>query len=572
MRSLTALLVTFLAVVLPSPALAGTFTVAFGYGTPMTGAGWVTNAQAGPICGYEGVGTLWLNAGTLPAHSGCFYLFNAPAHAQIVAVNVSHGFAKASAATGLCSYSFAAVAGDTIHHCSGGSFADAIATSGANWAELGIYNEGNTGIAIATPRANNAVYAGGWVTLSDPTPPELWANGPTGVQSGDAALMAWSASDSESGSPAVSYAVDGGARVAIRGQACSWICSTLVNGSVTIDLSGLADGPHAVTVHAKSYADVETSYGPFAFRVDRTAPAQPLVHVVPDAAAATAGWWGHAPVAVSVSTATAPDVLSSMLRVYGPSGALVHQEAFAGAVTSAAIPASALAADGAYELDVVECDGAGHCATSSRAALRWDGSPPPTPADTAAAPLGVLAARDGAHMTWPALGAPGGHSGIAGAFTGVGSTPAAARAAALAAAQWQAGDPGTSDTSIPSASVRGAERVCLAVRPVSGAGIAASSSGVRCALVDEQPPAVTVIGAQRWSGGAQTVGLTVSDANGAALTQVLLDGAPATAAGNGITVSGEGTHTLRVAARDGAGNETVVERALGSRCERSRHR
>jgi hypothetical protein len=351
--------------------------------------------------------------------------------------------------------------------------------------------------------------------------------------------------------------------VAIRGQACSWICSTLVNGSVTIDLSGLADGPHAVTVHAKSYADAETSYGPFAFRVDRTAPAQPLVHVVPDAAAATAGWWGHAPVAVSISTATAPDVLSSMLRVYGPSGALVHQEAFAGAVTSAAIPASALSADGAYELDVVECDGAGHCATSSRAALRWDGSPPPTPADSAAAPLGVLAARDGAHMTWPVLGAPGGHSGIAGAFTGVGSTPAAARAQALAAAQWQAGDPGTSDTSIPSASVRGAERVCLAVRPVSGAGIAASSSGVRCALVDEQPPAVTVIGAQRWSGGAQTVGLTVSDANGAALTQVLLDGAPATSAGNGITVSGEGTHTLRVAARDGAGNETVVERALG---------
>jgi hypothetical protein len=266
---------------------------------------------------------------------------------------------------------------------------------------------------------------------------------------------------------------------------------------------------------------------------------------------------------VSVSTATAPDVLSSILRVYGPSGALVHQETFAGAVTSAAIPASALAADGAYELDVVECDGAGHCATSSRAALRWDGSPPPTPADTAAPPLGLLAARDGAHMTWPAVGAAGGHSGIAGAFTGVGSTPAAARARALAAPHWQAGEPGTSDTSIPSASVRGAERVCLAVRPVSGAGITASSSGVRCALVDEQPPAVTVVGAQRWSGGAQTVGLTVSDANGAALTEVLLDGAPATVAGNGVTVSGEGTHTLRVAARDGAGNETVVERALG---------
>ena len=49
------------------PVLVTTFTVAFGYGTPMTGAGWVANAQAGPICGFEGVGTLWLNAWTLPA-------------------------------------------------------------------------------------------------------------------------------------------------------------------------------------------------------------------------------------------------------------------------------------------------------------------------------------------------------------------------------------------------------------------------------------------------------------------------------------------------------------------------
>ena len=56
MRSLTALLVALLAVVAPAPALAGTFTVPFGNGTPMTGAGWTTNAEAGAICGYEGSG------------------------------------------------------------------------------------------------------------------------------------------------------------------------------------------------------------------------------------------------------------------------------------------------------------------------------------------------------------------------------------------------------------------------------------------------------------------------------------------------------------------------------------
>ena len=68
--------------------------------------------------------------------------------------------------------------GDTLRHCAGGSFSDAIATSGANWVELGIYNEGDTGIAITTARANNVVYAGGWVTLSDPT--HARGCGPTG--------------------------------------------------------------------------------------------------------------------------------------------------------------------------------------------------------------------------------------------------------------------------------------------------------------------------------------------------------------------------------------------------------
>jgi hypothetical protein len=563
MRSITALVFALLATAIPVPAFAGTYTVPFGNGTPMSASGWIPNAQAGPICGFEGVGTLWLNAGTLPAHNGCFYLFNAPAAAQIVAVNVSHGFAKASAATALCTYSFAAQPGDTLRHCSGGSFGDAIATSGANWVELGLYNESALGIAIATARANNAVYAGGFVTLSDPTPPAVWANGPTGVQAGLSAVLDFAGSDAESGAPSMSYSVDGGAPVGLSAQVCSWLCGTLVSGSVALDLAPLPDGPHSVTVSARSYADAPSSFGPFAFTVDRTAPAQPQLHVVPDAAAATAGWWGHAPVALSVSTATAPDVVSSVLRVYGPSGGLVYDLAVAGAMTSAAIPAAALTAGGTYELDVVECDVAGHCATSSRSALRWDGSPPPAPVDATAAPLGLLAARDGAHMTWPAQGAPGGGSGIAGAFTGVGPTPEAARAQALSDADWDAGVPGTSDTAIPATAVRGAEQVCLAIRPVSGAGLAAGSAGVRCALVDELPPAVAVSGALRWSGGAQTVGLAVSDANGAAFSQVLLDGAAMAVAGGAITIAGEGAHMLRAVAQDGAGNETVVERALG---------
>ncbi|MDX6563682.1 MAG: hypothetical protein QOD65_3496, partial [Gaiellales bacterium] len=563
MRFITALAIALLAAAMPSHSFAGTFTVPFGNGTPMSAAGWVANAQAGAICGYEGVGTLWLNAGTLPAHTGCFYLFNAPAGGQIVAVNVSHGFAKASAATALCTYSFAAQPGDTLRHCSGGSFGDAIATSGANWVQLGLYNEGGAGIAIATARANNAVYAGGFVTVSDPTPPAVWANGPTGVHSGLTAVLDYAGSDAESGAPAMSYSVDGGGPVGLSAQACSWLCGTNVNGSVALDLGALPDGPHSVTVIARSYADAASTFGPFAFTVDRTAPAQPQIRVVPDPAAVVAGWWGHAPVAVSVSSSTASDVVSSRLRVYGPSGAVVSDETSAGALTVASVSAAVLGQSGAYELDVVECDSAGHCATSSRAGLRWDGNPPPVPADATASPLGLLAARDGGRMAWPATTAAAGESGIAGAFTGIGPTAAAARAQARSATVWEAGMPGAGDTAIPAAAVRGASLVCIAIRPISGAGIAATEAGVRCAAVDEEPPAVTVSGVQPWSGGAQSVGLAVSDASGATFSQVLLDGAPALTVAGAITIAGEGAHVLRAVARDGAGNETVVERALG---------
>ena len=156
---------------------------------------------------------------------------------------------------------------------------------------------------------------------------------------------------------------------------------------------------------ARSYADLDVGAGPFAFTVDRNAPAQPQLHVVPDQAAITAGWWGHAPVALSLSTGTAADVVSSRLRVYDPAGALVLDQTSAGALAAASVPASALAASGMYGVDVVECDAAGHCTASARADLRWDGAAAPVPADAPAPPLGSLAARDGAHLTWPPLSA-----------------------------------------------------------------------------------------------------------------------------------------------------------------------
>ena len=563
MRPTVVIVLFLLALCVPASALAGTFTVPFGAGAPMLSSGWAPRPDAGPVCGYEGDGTVFLNAGTLAAHSGCLYLFNAPGQAQILAVNTTFGYAKASSATGLCAYSFAAQPGDTLRRCSGGTYASAVATSGANWVELGLYNEGGTPVAISTPRANNVVFSSGWVTLADPTAPGLSAVGPTGVQSGLSAQIQWQASDPESGAPSVAYAIDGGTRVGLRGQACSWLCGTGAGGSSAIDLAPLGDGPHSLTVYAQSYADAGASAGPIAFTVDRTPPAQPRIHVERDASAPAGGWWGHAPIALSVSSATAADVVSSELRVFGPTGAVTYDRTSAGALTTAAIPASALDANGAYETDVLECDAAGHCTASSRAGFQWDGAAPPAGADAIASPLGALAAREGGHLTWPALAAETGVSGVAGAFLGIGPTAEAARTQALDASRWEAGVPGVSEAAIPGSLVHAAERVCLATRLLSGAGIAAASAAVRCASVDEVPPEVALRGGVTWSGGPQTVVLTADDPNGADFSEVLLDGASVHPDGGVLTISDEGMHRLRAVARDAAGNETVAERSLG---------
>ena len=375
MRSITALLAALVVLALAGPAAAGTFTVPFGNGVPMGAAGWSAKADAGALCGYEATGTVFLNAGTLPAHSGCFYLFNAPAAAQIMSVNTTLGYTKASAATALCAYSFAAVAGDTLRRCSAGTTANAVAASGANWFEMGIYNEGDSAIALATPRANNVVFASGWVTLSDPTAPGLAANGPAGVQTGLSALVQWEVWDPESGAPSVAYAIDGGARIGFRAQACSWLCGPGASGSAAIDLSALADGPHAVTVYAASYADAEAHIGPLAFTVDRNAPAQPQIQVEPDPAAPALGWWGHAPIALTLTTPTAADVATSRIRVLRALGrgrprpdrsparcrrprcrpACSRSTAPTRSTSSSAMPG-------------------GHCATSPRAGLHWDGA------------------------------------------------------------------------------------------------------------------------------------------------------------------------------------------------------
>ena len=61
---------------------------------------------------------------------------------------------------------------------------------------------------------------------------------------------------------------------------------------------------------------------------------------------------------------------------------------------AAAVPARLSGATGAYGVEVLECDAAGHCTTSPGRSSAGT-APRRPPDDGSAAPLGPLAARDG---------------------------------------------------------------------------------------------------------------------------------------------------------------------------------
>ena len=141
---------------------------------------------------------------------------------------------------------------------------------------------------------------------------------------------------------------------------------------------------------ARSYADLDVGAGPFAFTVDRNAPAQPQLHVVPDHAAHRRRAGGDTPRSRCRSRPGRPRTWSARgCASTTPPGPSCSTRPPPARSPTASVPASALAASGPYGVDVVECDAAGHCTASARADLRWDGSAPPRCRPTrTASPLG----------------------------------------------------------------------------------------------------------------------------------------------------------------------------------------
>ena len=179
------------------------------------------------MCGYEGDGTLWLNAGTLPAHSGCCTSSTPPPTR------------RSSPSTRRTGSPRRAPRPDCARTRSRGARRHAAPLQRRHVRRRHRDERGQLGRARDLQRGRHAASRSprrvpttssspsGWVTLADPTPPGLSANGPTGVQSGARGAdpvagirqREWLAGRRPTQSTA--------ARAwRLRGQACSWLCGT----------------------------------------------------------------------------------------------------------------------------------------------------------------------------------------------------------------------------------------------------------------------------------------------------------------------------------------------------------
>ena len=313
---------------------------------------------------------------------------------------------RRAAATALCAYSFAALPGDTLRRCEGGTFDERRRHERLQLGRARSLQRGRRpDLARDVARQQRRLRERSGDALRSHARPGSRQRARPGCRPGSPRSCSGRPPIPRAGRLRSSYAVDGGAPVGLRGQACSWLCGTRASGDATVDLERPRRRPalghratpvvrrrgcerRPVRVHA-SIARLRRSRRSTSRRI----PPRPR----------PAG--GGTPRRARRSRRRRRPTWSA--RGCGSTGRRVRScstRPRPAPRTAAAYPASALAAGGAYEIEVVECDGAGHCTTSSRAALRWDGEAATGAGRRPAPPLGVARRARRAHMTWPALG------------------------------------------------------------------------------------------------------------------------------------------------------------------------
>jgi len=547
MRGLVLVLALLL---LPAPAFAAEFHVTWGDGHPMLQNGWGFYDGAPGVCAYEDTGTIFLAAGSLPGHAACAYGFAAPGQSTIVRYATTFSHAHATGSSALC------VAGWTtpiwpfgIRQCESASWLLPIIDgtgAGATSLWLALENQGTAPISIPAARANNVLFHSGDIALQDPTPPGAWVGRP-GVATGDQVGVDWAGNDPESSLRRVAYRLDAGPEVAVVDDGCqsTFRCGATRSGTALVPLAGVADGAHSLAVTVYSAGGAATDTSPIV--VDRILPSVATIAPQPSGA-----WHAGQTLTVAVRQ-TDPQVTSTVVRLLdAPSASLWSTTSWNDGLGSIPFPAGAPA--GTYRVEAETCSWSG--CSSTRSAVAWDPYPAP-----GAALLGddrwfhAGQVRDGASLPWPPLAGPPGASGVVGGRLGLGRGPDEARLAALDSSAVATGVPGLTQTAIPPALLDG-DRVCLALRPVSGAGLGALGAGVRCARIDATPPVLTLTTDAALDRTVARVTAVDEGGSGFASLEVTLDGSPVDAKGP-IDVSGSGRHELIAVASDGAGNRTT---------------
>ena len=375
-RTLTPFLIG-LALVVPAAARADPFNVAWGGPVPITSAGWTTNAGH-PACSFAGNGTIALGVGTYGPGVGCYWHMAAPGSATILSVTVSsYGFRKASPSQ-VCGLTFGAQNVPALFEsCRDVNGSDVITTNSlARTVDVGIAVRDSLGATITNGVANNVSFTSGWTTFNDPTPPVVaWSTSPS-IQTSDAMNIPWDVTDAESHPHHVDVILDGSLAATLSSDSCDsvWACGGHLAGTATIGgLTALADGLHTVTVRGTSAGGI-SQHAAQAFETNTHSPAAPVL--TPLAVAAERdGWFGHAPLAVTIVDPSDDDVSAGTAILRGPDGKETWRTALGAKPPTVSLPARSFGAAGTYALTVELCDKVGHCARSTRE-IRWDHDAP----------------------------------------------------------------------------------------------------------------------------------------------------------------------------------------------------
>ena len=361
----------------PPIASADPYNVVWGGAIPITSAGWAANAGH-PACTFNANGTIALGVGTYPPGAGCYWRMTAPGSATILSVTVSsYGFRKASPSQ-VCGLTFGGQNVPALFEsCGDVNGSDVITTNSlARTLDVGIAVRDSRGATITNGVANNVVFTSGWTTLSDPTAPVVsWAT-PSTIQTQDSMALPWDVVDTESHPRYIDVVLDDTGILVLQNDGCDsiWACGPHASGTATVaGLSRLADGIHSLQVRSTSAGGPSQTFAQ-TFETNTHSPGPPVL--TPLAVAAERdGWFGHAPLAITIVDPNNDDVSTGSAVLRDPAGKETWRTTLGTKPATVSLPAKALGTAGVYALTVQLCDKVAHCASSTRE-ISWDHDAP----------------------------------------------------------------------------------------------------------------------------------------------------------------------------------------------------